>query len=90
MAGIYDSDFDHNPHEQVLDALGQPLYVGMEVAHIAKIASRTRVSRRKILAIDHLTGTMTISPGIGVRFETSKVGRNVRGANVLRLCQCQQ
>lgn len=89
MAGCYDIDFDHTPNDPVKDALGTTLSVGDKIAHIAKIASRTRVTRRVILYIDIYEGTMTITPSLG-RFTSDRLGKNVRGANVLRLCQCQQ
>lgn len=89
MAGAYDSDFDHEAGNHALDALGAVLSVGDTIAHIAKVASRTRVTRRKILSIDIEKGTMVISPNISGRFKTYSPGLNVRGANVLRLCKCQ-
>lgn len=88
MAGAYDSDFDHPRGHPVTDALGMVLIVGDEIAHVAKIASRTRITKRTILALDYEHGTMTISPSLG-RFATDRTGKNVKGANVVRLCQCQ-
>lgn len=88
MAGIFDRDFYHKPGKQLSDSLGTPLCIGDNIAHITKIASRIRVSRRKILAVDLDKGTMTISPREG-RFSTHRPGYNVRGENVLRLCKCQ-
>ncbi len=91
MAGHYDYDLDVVPGLPIRDALGRELRVGDSVAHIAKIASRTRVTKREILAINLNKGTMTISPTEeGSRFMTNKPGKNVKGVNVLKVCECNE